>query len=126
MWTKKSGAKTRLLIFSFLLASTSNSAMASAGFYPVEVGEALRSKVCVPKNLKPPLLLQINNGSKKPVSVARIDSFPRSAGECGKDERKLFINWVVDRPGTYGLSFYSPKSKVTFTGWPDGIEAKRR
>jgi hypothetical protein len=68
--------------------------------------------------------LQINSGNGKPVSVATINSIPKSSGECGKNERQVFINWKVDRTGIYGLSFRSTKSKITFTGWPDGIEVK--
>jgi hypothetical protein len=114
----------KILLFSLLLALLPVSAFASVGFYPIEKGEVLNAEVCVPKNTKPPISLQLNSGNGKPVSVATINSIPKSSGECGKNERQVFINWKVDRTGIYGLSFRSTKSKITFTGWPDGIEVK--
>jgi hypothetical protein len=121
---KNNRMKTKVLICSFIFASIPNSVIASVGFYPIEKGEVLRAEACVPKNTKPPISLQINSGNGKPVSVATINSIPKSSGECGKNERQVFINWKVDRTGIYGLSFRSTKSKITFTGWPDGIEVK--
>ena len=114
----------KILLFSLLLALLPVSAFASAGYYPTEKGEVLNAEVCVPKNTKPPLTLQINSGNGKPVSVATVNSIPKSSGGCNKNESKVFINWKVDRTGIYGLSFYSTKSKSAFTGWPDGIEVK--
>ena len=114
--------KTKVLICSFLFASTPNLAIASAGYYPIEKGEVLNAEVCVPKNTKPPLSLQINGGNGKPVGVATVNSIPKSSGGCNKNESKVFINWKVDRIGIYSLAFYSTKSKSTFYGWPDGIE----
>ena len=120
----KNKIKTRVLICSFLIVSIPNLVIASVGFYPIEKGEVLRAEACVPKNTKPPISLQLNSGNGKPVSVATINSIPKSSGKCGKNERQVFINWKVDRTGIYGLSFRSTKSKITFTGWPDGIEVK--
>ena len=114
----------KVLLFSLLLALLPVSAFASAGYYPIEKGEVLNAEVCIPKNTKPPISLQLNSGNGKPVSVATINSIPKSSGDCRKNERQVFINWKVDRRGIYGLSFRSTKSKVTFTGWPDGIEVK--
>jgi hypothetical protein len=116
--------KTKIFICSFLLASIPNSVIASAGYYPIEKGEVLNTEVCVPKNTKPPLYLQIYSGIGKPVRVATVNSIPKSSGDCSKNERQVLINWKVDRTGMYGLSFYSPKGKSTFAGWPDGIEVK--
>ena len=121
---KNNRMKTRVLMCSFLLVSIPNLVIASVGFYPIEKGEVLRAEACVPKNTKPPISLQLNSGNGKPVSVATINSIPKSSGECGKNERQVFINWKVDRTGIYGLSFRFTKSKITFTGWPDGIEVK--
>ena len=115
----------KVLLFSLVLALLPVSAFASAGYYPIEKGEVLNAEVCVPKNTKPPIVLQLNSGNGKPVSVATIDSIPKSSGDCSKNEYQVVVNWKVDRTGIYGLSFRSTKSKVTFTGWPDGIEAKR-
>jgi hypothetical protein len=122
---RKSRIKTKIFICSFLLAAIPNPVIASAGFYPIEKGEVLNTEVCVPKNTKSPLSLQINSGNGKPVSVATINSIPKSSGNCKKNESKVFINWKVDRLGIYSLSFYSTKSKSTFYGWPDGIEVTR-
>jgi hypothetical protein len=116
--------KLRILIFSLLFVLTPNIVFASAGFYPIEKGEVLNAEVCVPKNTKPPISLQLYSGNGKPVSVATINSIPKSSGKCSKNQRQVFINWKVDRTGIYGLSFYSTKSKSAFTGWPDGIEVK--
>jgi len=122
---RKSRIKTKIFICSFLLAAIPNPVIASAGFYPIEKGEVLNTEVCVPKNTKSPLSLQINSGNGKPVSVATINSIPKSSGNCKKNESKVFFNWKVDRLGIYSLSFYSTKSKSTFYGWPDGIEVTR-
>ena len=116
--------KTKIFICSFLIVPIPNSVMASAGYYPIEKGEGLNAEVCVAKNTKPPLYLQIYSGNGKPVRVATVNSIPKSSGDCSKKERQVFINWKVDRTGMYGLSFYSPKGKSTFAGWPDGIEVK--
>ena len=124
MSTWKKRIKTKVLIYSFLFASIPNSVMAYAGYYPIEKGEVLKAEVCVPKNTKPPLSLQIYSGNGKPVRVATVNSIPKSSGDCSKNERQVFINWKVDRTGMYGLSFYSPKGKFTFAGWPDGIEVR--
>jgi hypothetical protein len=112
----------KTLLFSLLLALLPVSAFASAGYYPIEKGEVLNAEVCVPKNTKSPLSLQINSGNGKPVSVATVNSIPKSSGNCKKNESKVFANWKVDRIGMYSLAFYSAKSKSTFYGWPDGIE----
>ena len=124
MSNKKNRIRAKIFIYLFLLLSLPNSAYASAGFYPIEKGEVLNAEVCVPKNTKSPLSLQLNSGNGKLVSVATINSIPKSSGKCGKNKRQVFINWKVDRTGIYGLSFYSPKGKSTFDGWPDGIEVK--
>ena len=116
----------KILLFSLLLALLPVSAFASAGYYPIEKGEVLNAEVCVPKNTKPPLSLQINSGNGKPVGVATVNSIPKSSGGCNKNESKVFINWKVDRLGIYSLSFYSIKSKSSFNGWPDGIEVTSR
>ena len=114
----------QVLLASLFIAVFTDTAFASAGFYPIEKGEVLNAEVCVPKNTKPPISLQLHSGNGKPVSVATINSIPKSSGKCSKNQRQVFINWKVDRTGIYGLSFYSTKSKSAFTGWPDGIEVK--
>ena len=123
IWKKR--IKTKVLIYSFLFASIPNSVMAYAGYYPIEKGEVLNAEVCVPRNTKSPLSLQINSGNSKPVSVATVSSIPKSSGDCKKGESKVFVNWKVDRIGIYSIAFYSAKSKSTFYGWPDGIEVTR-
>jgi hypothetical protein len=122
---RKNRIKYKIFICSLLTAAIPNPVIASVGFYPIEKGEVLRAEACVPKNTKPPISLQLNNGHGKPISVATINSIPKSTGKCSKNERQMFINWKVDRPGIYGLSFHSTKSKLTFFGWPDGIEVTR-
>ena len=124
MSNRKNRIKTKIFTFSFLLAAIPNPVIASAGFYPIEKGEVLNTEVCVHKNTKPPIFLQLNSGNGKPISVATVNLISKSSGKCGKNERQVFIKWKVDRIGLYGLSFYSPKSKSTFVGWPDGIEVK--
>ena len=124
MSNRKNRIKTKIFTFSFLLAAIPNPVIASAGFYPIEKGEVLNTEVCVHKNTKPPISLQLNSGNGKPISVATVNLISKSSGKCGKNERQVFIKWKVDRIGLYGLSFYSPKSKSTFVGWPDGIEVK--
>jgi len=114
----------KILLFSLFTAVFTCKAFASAGFYPIEKGEVLNTEVCVHKNTKPPIFLQLNSGNGKPISVATVNLISKSSGKCGKNERQVFIKWKVDRIGLYGLSFYSPKSKSTFVGWPDGIEVK--
>lgn len=114
--------KLGIIIYSIMFTLQSNLVFASAGYYPIEKGEDLRAEVCIPKSTKPPLILQIYSGNGKPLTVARINSFSLSSGMCGKNEIKVFVNWKVDRTGAFGLSFYSPKTKKSFYGWPDGVE----
>lgn len=118
--------KLRILVCCLTFSLTPNSVFASAGYYPVEKGKDLRAEVCIPKSTKPPLILQIYNGSGKPISVARTDSFTLASGICGKNEKRVYVIWKVDRDGEYSLVFYSPKIKNSFYGWPDGIEVIRR
>jgi hypothetical protein len=96
--------------------------MAFAGYYPIKKGEVLETEVCVPKNTKPPLSLQLSSGSGKAVSVSTINVIPKLTGSCPKDDVQVFINWTVDRTGLYGLSFYASRTKSSYVGWPDGIE----
>ena len=113
--------KLGIMIFTIVFNLQPNLVFASAGYYSIEKGDVLRAEVCIPKSTKPPLILQIYNGSGKPLSVARTNSFTLSSGICGKNEKRVFVKWKVDRNGEYSLSFYSPKTKNSFYGWPDGI-----
>lgn len=125
MFNIKNRIKYNICVYSLLIVSIPNPVIASAGFYPVEVGEILRAEACAPKYAKPPIYLQLNNEYGKHIIVATINSIPKLTGKCGKNERHIFIDWKVERPGIYGLSFRSTKSKLTFFGWPDGIEVTR-
>jgi hypothetical protein len=114
---------SKLMPVVIAMGLTPNAAEASAGYYPIKKGEVLESEVCVPKNTRPPLSLQLSSGGGKPMSVVTINAIPKLAGNCPKNEVQVFISWTVDRTGLYGLSFYASKSKSTYVGWPDGIEA---
>jgi len=114
---------TTVSIFNFL-SLIPTGAHASAGYYPVEIGEVLKAEVCLPNKIKPPISLQLNDGDHKPITVKALNAFPKLITACGNQKRLVVINWKVDRSGTYALSFYHPKSKVSYAGWPDGVEIK--
>jgi hypothetical protein len=113
---------SKLILIAISMGLIPHTAAASAGYYPVKKGELLETEVCVPKNTKPPLSLQLTSGSSKAVSVSTINAIPKLTGSCPKDEIQVFMNWTVDRTGLYGISFYASKSKSSYVGWPDGIE----
>jgi hypothetical protein len=112
----------RLVLVVICIGYIPQAGEASAGYYPIKKGELLETEVCVPKNTKPPLSLQLSSGSSKAVSVSTISAIPKLTGSCPKDEVQVFINWTVDRTGLYGISFYASKTKSSYVGWPDGIE----
>lgn len=102
----------------------SDSANASAGYYPLKLGEVVEISSCIPKNLKPPIDLQVQGPktSGKKVVVETVKKFVTRPGNCAKGEVELFFDWQSNREGSYTLYLYSPLSKKTFYPWPDGVD----
>ena len=114
----------KIFCISFFLALIPTTAFASAGYYPIKKGEILNAEVCLPNEVRPPISLQLNSGEGKPVTVFKIKSFVKKVKPCGKEKTLVAIRWKVDREGIYALSFYDPRSKKIFFGWPDGVEIR--
>jgi hypothetical protein len=108
-------------LFSILIISQST-AIASAGYYPLKIGEILMAEVCVPNKTKLPIYLELNDYKNSVFRVVKINSFSGSRGNCRINENRITVRWNANRLGEYMLSFYSTKSKKRFYGWPDGVE----
>lgn len=110
-------------IFSFAI----NSAMASAGYLPVNLGETLNVTTCIPetgRSAKPPLILNIQGPKTgyKNVEVARVTKWGKKKGNCAKWEYEVTIPWKVKVTGFYTLVITAPNSQNNPGNvWPDGI-----
>jgi hypothetical protein len=124
----------RRKFFSVLILSVAvfnfvtNSAVASAGYLPVNFGETLNVTTCIPetgRSAKPPLILNIQ-GLKtnfKNVEVARVTKWGKKKGNCGKWEYEVTIPWKVKVTGSYTLVITAPNSQVDpYNVWPDGVD----
>jgi hypothetical protein len=105
-----------------------NSAVASAGYLPVNFGETLNVTTCIPetgRSAKPPLILNIQGlkTNYKNVEVARVTKWGKKKGNCGKWEYEVTIPWKVKVTGSYTLVITAPNSQVDpATVWPDGVD----
>jgi hypothetical protein len=99
--------------------------IASAGYYPLRLGENLGVEVCVQSGTRAPLVLQGMGSSGKWTEILRVKSWGSSRGDCLKGEVKVVINWQADRTGGFALSVYAPTSKKRFDTWPDGVEISK-
>lgn len=98
---------------------------ASAGYYPVMPGEILVVEVCLPKAASDLIYLQGSDIDNNFKTFAKFK--PRLYGSnefCSKNEKNYGYSWKVNTKGGWSLSFYSPKTKKRYYGWPDGIESK--
>jgi hypothetical protein len=109
-------------------------AIASAGWYPTFKGDVIHTQVCLPKNIKSPIYLQLMGEKNFGKTVAIIYFKKLPADSYCKDQLLYGLNpqgayfdlqfdWKVNVIGGYGLQFYSPRLKKAFYGWPDGVSA---
>lgn len=108
-----------LVLFLFGSMYPSN---ASAGYYPLKLGETIGVEVCVSSGIKTPLILQGMGNSNKWIELLRVKSWGTGRGDCAKGESKVVLNWRADRVGSFSLSVFAPTSKKRFYPWPDGVE----
>jgi hypothetical protein len=110
----------------------SSPASASAGWYPTVKGEVIHTQVCLPKNIKSPVYLQLMGDRDFRKTVATIhfkklpaDSYCRDTSLHGLNPKGAYydlrFDWKVNVEGAYGLQFYTPNARKAFYGWPDGI-----
>lgn len=88
----------------------------------MKIGEILEADVCIPKNTKPPLSLQIQGSNNIPIEVATLKSFQKLRKQCPLGQYRVLFNWKIDRSGAYTLYVYSKKENKTFYPWPEGID----
>jgi hypothetical protein len=125
------------ILLNISLCLSISPATASAGWYPTFKGDLIHTEVCLPKNIKSPVYLQLM-GSKdfgKTVAVIHFRELPAD-GYC-KDQLlhglspqgayfDLKFDWKVNVSGAYGLQFYAPNLKKPFYGWPDGVSVSHK
>ena len=101
------------------------SADASAGYYPTFPGEYLDVEVCLPKAATNLIYLEGSDINNRFKTFAKFK--PKLLGKdtfCSKNELYYRYTWKVNTKGEWSLSFYSPKTKKRYYGWPDGIDSK--
>ena len=121
-------AKTYASIFTSLalVASGTPTASASAGWYPLQYGEYFVVEVCLPPKHGPIIYLQGSGAGPTFKTFAKFKPL-RSKDQgaeslCSRKETNYEYEWHVNVKGDWGLSFYDPKYKKRYWGWPDGIE----
>ena len=120
-------------LFAFLLslalvASGTPIASASAGWYPLQYGEYFVVEVCLPPKHGPIIYLQGSGAGPRFKTFAKFKPL-RSKDQgaeslCSRKETNYEYEWHVNVKGGWGLSFFDPKYKKRYWGWPDGIEVK--
>ena len=118
--------------FVLMLGLSAPFAYGSAGWYQTFKGDVIHTEVCLPKNIKSPVYLQLmgDNDFGKTVAVINFKKLPAD-GYC-KDQLLHGLNpqgayfdlkydWKVNISGAYGLQFYAPNLKKPFYWWPDGV-----
>ena len=118
--------RTRALFFLLLIfyQFNSDSAFASAGYYPINYGQTLTAETCVPEATKGPLILRIQGPGTKDqkIEVARVNAWKKIRGNCDSFEYLVKIKWKVNRTGEYSLSIFAAKSQSDPSVWPDGVD----
>ena len=104
----------------------SNISFASAGWYPLQYGEYFVVEVCLPPKHGPIIYLQGSGAGPTFKTFAKFKPL-RSKDQgaeslCSRKETNYEYEWHVNVKGGWGLSFYDPKYKKRYWGWPDGIE----
>ena len=103
-------------------------ASAGAGWYPLQYGEYFVVEVCLPPKHGPIIYLQGSRWGEGFKTFAKFKP-QRSKDQgaeslCLRKETNYEYEWHVNAKGGWGLSFYDPKYKKRYWGWPDGIEVK--
>jgi hypothetical protein len=122
------------ILINAVLCLSALPAMAGAGWYPTFKGDVIHTQVCLPKNIKSPIYLQLMGEKNFGKTVAVIHFKKLPADSYCRDTLlhdlnpqgayfDLKFDWKVNVTGGYGLQFYSPKLKKAFYGWPDGVSA---
>ena len=119
-------ALSAFLISLALVASDTPIASASAGWYPLQYGEYFVVEVCLPPKHGPIIYLQGSGAGPTFKTFAKFKPL-RSKDQgaeslCSRKETNYEYEWHVNVKGGWGLSFYDPKYKKRYWGWPDGIE----
>ena len=116
-----------------ILTTTTSSALASAGWYPINKGETLTVEYCLPKARMGTLVLRGTGNELTPKILAKIkDSTLKQDSYCADDLKRgykqgayhLKYSWKVNITGQYGLDLYSTNTKKKYYGWPDGINSR--
>lgn len=108
-----------------ILLNFRESAHASAGYYPLNIGEEIKTEFCASSKIKFPIYLELNDTFNNRIRVSKSYLVAGENYKCQKKEKLIYMIWKADRIGEYSLSFYSPNSKKRFYGWPDGIEISK-
>lgn len=117
-----------LILSAVIFNSATNLAVASAGYYPVNLGETLNVTTCIPetgRSANPPLILNINGlkTNDQNVEVARVTKWGKKKGNCGKWQYEVTIPWKVNVTGVYTLVVTAPNSQNDPGHvWPDGVD----
>jgi len=132
--------KRWLATLSFLLLfPTSNSAIASAGWYPTHVGELISVDFCLPPAAKSPVYLQTMDLKKTQgmtLAVIHFSKLKRSSG-CQQEYKnglgrakngpyELIYSWKVNISDSNALQLYIPNLHEAIYGFPDGIEIAKK
>lgn len=124
----KRGIATFSIFFLVLSLNSISPAQADAGWYPLMYGEYFFVEVCLPPKHGPMIYLQ---GSRTGSDFKTFAKFkPRRAADqgseslCSRKETNYTYEWKVNVRGEWALSFYDPKYRKRYWGWPDGIEAR--
>ena len=118
--------KTSLAVAAVALGIVGSSpANASAGWYPTTPGDVIDVSVCLPRNHSSIIYLQGTKDLRKNTTFVKMKmKLTNDRKYCGKFSREYTYPWKVNTTGGWGLWFYDPKSKILYSGWPDGIESK--
>jgi len=124
---KRKAIQVALLSIS-LIASGISSANAGAGWYPLMYEEYFEVNVCLPAKHGSVIHLQGSRTGSNFKTFARFKPVrAKDQGAeslCSRKETNYSYVWKVNTRGEWALSFYDPKYKKRYWGWPDGIEVK--
>jgi hypothetical protein len=120
-------ATTTALLLTLSLCSTP-SAQAGAGWYPLMYGEYFFVEVCLPPKHGPIIYLQGSRTGSGYKTFAKFKpqrlEYQGAESLCSRKETNYTFEWQVNVRGEWALSFYDPKYKKRYWGWPDGIEVR--
>ena len=117
--------KTSIFLLSLALSITGSSpANASAGWYSTIPGDVIEVAVCLPRQHSSIIYLRGSGfGDEFKIFKTMKMRLTKDHEYCGKFSREYIYPWTVNVAGGWGLSFFDPKYKKSYYGWPDGIES---